>query len=167
MPTTARASRRWSSPSTAARTGRTDRPSTSPGRWRPATAPSRATTCSRNAAGIRSASRSQSPWRRLGSRRMSHLFLDLDGVLADFDAGAHMVLAMSPKAFEEKHGRREFWRRLAKAKDFYATLPLMPDAMKLFEAVKHLEPTILTGLPLGNWAAPQKVRWAAEHFPGT
>jgi predicted phosphatase len=24
----------------------------------------------------------------------------------------------------------------------------------------------LTGLPLGNWAAPQKERWAAEHFPG-
>jgi hypothetical protein len=87
---------------------------------------------------------------------MSHLFLDLDGVLADFDAGAHMVLGMSPKAFEEKHGRREFWRRLAGAKAFYATLPLMPDAMLLFEAVKHLEPTILTGLPLGNWAAPQR-----------
>jgi hypothetical protein len=43
----------------------------------------------------------------------------------------------------------------------------MPDAKILFDAVKHLEPTILTGLPLGNWAAPQKVRWAAEHFPGT
>ena len=98
---------------------------------------------------------------------MSHLFLDLDGVLADFDAGARMVLGMSPKAFEAKHGRREFWRRLARAKDFYATLPLMPDAMLLFEAVKHLEPTILTGLPLGNWAAPQKVQWAAEHFPDT
>jgi len=33
-------------------------------------------------------------------------------------------------------------------------------------AVKHLKPTILTGLPLGNWAARQKVEWAAEHFPG-
>ena len=98
---------------------------------------------------------------------MSHLFLDLDGVLADFDAAARMVLAMSPKAFEEKYGKREFWRRLARAKDFYATLPLMPDAMLLFDAVRHLEPTILTGLPLGNWAAPQKVKWAAEHFPGT
>lgn len=98
---------------------------------------------------------------------MSHLFLDLDGVLADFDAGAHMVLGMYPKPFEEKHGKREFWRRLARANDFYATLPLMPDAMILFDAVRHLEPTILTGLPLGNWAAPQKVKWAAEHFPGT
>ena len=41
----------------------------------------------------------------------------------------------------------------------------MPDAQVLFEAVKHLKPTILTGLPLGNWAAPQKERWAPA-FPG-
>jgi 5'(3')-deoxyribonucleotidase len=45
-------------------------------------------------------------------------------------------------------------------------LPEMPDARRLFDAVEHLNPTILTGLPLGNWAAPQKVKWAAEHFPG-
>ena len=43
----------------------------------------------------------------------------------------------------------------------------MPDARTLFDAVAHLDPIILTGLPLGNWAAPQKVRWAEEHFPGT
>ena len=98
---------------------------------------------------------------------MAHLFLDLDGVLADFEAAAHKVLAMSPEAFQAKYGKREFWRRLAGTKDFYATLPLMPDAMLLFDAVRHLEPTILTGLPLGNWAAAQKVRWAAEHFPET
>ena len=97
---------------------------------------------------------------------MPNLFLDCDGVLADFDAGATALLGMGPRAFEERHGKREFWRRLAKARDFYATLPLMPDATELFEAVEHLRPTILTGLPLGNWAAPQKVRWAAEHFPG-
>ena len=66
---------------------------------------------------------------------MSHLFLDLDGVLADFDAGAKMVLGMSPKAFEAKYSKGEFWQRLARSRDFYATLPLMPDAMELFEAV--------------------------------
>jgi len=95
------------------------------------------------------------------------LFLDCDGVLADFDAGATKILGMSPRAFEERHGRRDFWQRVAKAKDFYAQLPLMSDARTLFDAVAHLDPIILTGLPLGNWAAPQKVRWAEEHFPGT
>ena len=94
------------------------------------------------------------------------LFLDADGVLADFDAGAQRLLGMKPKAFIATHGRGEFWKRLARAKNFYGTLPEMSDARLLFDAVKHLEPTILTGLPLGRWAAPQKVDWAAEHFPG-
>ena len=94
------------------------------------------------------------------------LFLDADGVLADFDQGARKLLGMRPKEFIAKYGRGEFWKRIARAKNFYGTLPKMPDAHVLFSAVKDLKPTILTGLPLGNWAAPQKVEWAAEHFPG-
>ncbi|QNN64201.1 hypothetical protein H9L12_07400 [Sphingomonas rhizophila] len=99
---------------------------------------------------------------------MPELFLDCDGVLADFDAGAREVLGgMTPEQFLARETTREFWRRLAQTPDFYAGLPLMKDAHELFDAVAHLNPTILTGLPLGNWAAPQKVKWAAEHFPGT
>ena len=94
------------------------------------------------------------------------LFLDADGVLADFDEGARRLLGMTPRQYEAKHGRGAFWKRLATAKSFYGRLPQMPDAQLLFEGVRHLKPTILTGLPLGNWAAPQKVEWAAEHFPG-
>jgi len=96
-----------------------------------------------------------------------HLFLDADGVLADFDSGARALLGTTPREFEARHGKREFWRRIATAPDFYARLPEMPDARLLFDSVAHLHPTILTGLPLGNWAAPQKIRWAAEHFPMT
>ena len=94
------------------------------------------------------------------------LFLDADGVLADFDEGAERLLGMSLRQYEAKHGRNSFWKRLASAKNFYGTLPEMPDARILFEGVKHLKPTILTGLPLGSWAAPQKIDWAADHFPG-
>src|SRR4051812_41546012 len=94
------------------------------------------------------------------------LFLDADGVLANFDEGVRRLLGMSTREYERKHGRGGFWKRLAQAKNFYGSLPEMPDARLLFETVEHLKPTILTGLPLGNWAAPQKVAWAAEHFPG-
>lgn len=101
----------------------------------------------------------------MGERK---LFLDCDGVLADFDAGARAILGgLTARQFEDRHGKREFWRRLANAPDFYGTLPLMPDAQALFDSVEHLRPTILTGLPLGTWAAPQKVAWAERHFPGT
>lgn len=95
------------------------------------------------------------------------LYLDCDGVLADFDKGATDLLGMPPRAYEKRRGIGAFWRELTRHPDFYGTLPLMPDAMELFEAVRHLDPVILTGLPRGKWAAPQKVRWAAEHFPGT
>ena len=95
------------------------------------------------------------------------LFLDCDGVLADFDKGATAILGMPPKAFEKRHGLGRFWAKLASAPDFYFSLPLLPGATDLFDAVKHLDPIILTGLPQGNWAADQKVRWAAQHFPGT
>ena len=94
------------------------------------------------------------------------LFLDCDGVLADFDAGARQLFGEPFDRFHARHGSREVWRRIARADNFYGTLPEMPDARLLFDAVKHLDPTILTGLPLGNWAAPQKIEWAAEHFPG-
>ena len=95
------------------------------------------------------------------------LSLDCDGVLADFESGATDLLGMPPRAYEKRHGIAAFWREIARHPDFYGTLPLMPDAMELFAAVRHLVPVILTGLPRGNWAAAQKIRWAAEHFPGT
>lgn len=88
-------------------------------------------------------------------------------MLADFDRGAAQLLGMPPRAYEKRYGKAAFWRELARHPDFYGTLPLMPDAMELFAAVRHLAPVILTGLPRGNWAAAQKIRWAAEHFPGT
>ena len=45
--------------------------------------------------------------------KQPHLFLDCDGVLADFDTGARLLFGMSPKSFEARHGRGEFWKRLA------------------------------------------------------
>jgi hypothetical protein len=94
------------------------------------------------------------------------IYLDCDGVLADFDRGAEAIFGMPPHAFEQHRGPGEFWRRLAKAPDFFGSLELMPDAMELYEAVRHKNPIILTGMPRGNWAEPQKRRWAERHFPG-
>jgi hypothetical protein len=94
------------------------------------------------------------------------IYLDCDGVLADFDRGAEAIFGMSPPAFEERRGPREFWRRLATAEDFFGSLQLMPDAMELYEAVRQKKPIILTGMPHGKWAEPQKRRWAARYFPG-
>lgn len=97
---------------------------------------------------------------------MPTIFLDCDGVLADFEKGAGQVLGMPPSQFERRFGLGKFWAKLASTPDFFNTLELLPDAPDLFEAVRHKNPVILTGLPRGAWAEPQKRRWAERHFPG-
>ncbi|MEO8067600.1 MAG: hypothetical protein ABI599_07910 [Flavobacteriales bacterium] len=97
---------------------------------------------------------------------MAQLFLDLDGVLADFEGGAEVLLELPAKEFQERYGQGAFWKKLATAPDFYGSLQPLPDAHELMEAVRHLDPIILTGLPIGKWAEPQKRAWVERHFPG-
>lgn len=99
----------------------------------------------------------------------AHLFLDCDGVLADFDALAESIFDMPPRQYEEIHGSTAFWNGLREWRSggglgFFRCLPLMSDAMQLWEATKHLKPTILTGCPRGLWAEQQKRDWVLEHF---
>lgn len=95
---------------------------------------------------------------------MRRIYLDCDGVLADFDSAAHKLFGMTGEQYEDKYGSKQFWTKLEGA-NFFLDLPLMPDAQELYEGVKHLNPTILTGCPRGEWAQPHKVLWARKHFP--
>lgn len=97
---------------------------------------------------------------------MTSIFLDCDGVLADFDAHALAYFGKPPRVAEREMGAERFWRELEERGDFYRSMPVMSDAAALVDGVRHLSPTILTGCPRGNWAEAQKVGWAAEHFPG-
>lgn len=97
---------------------------------------------------------------------MAQLFLDLDGVLADFDKGASDLLGMPPRAYQEHYGISTFWNKLTMSVNFYGSLEPMPDAQQLMEAVRKLDPIILTGVPIGKWAEPQKRVWVKRNFPG-
>lgn len=94
------------------------------------------------------------------------LFIDADGVIADFDKLAEKIFGMKGQNFEDEFGSREFWTRLKNHGSFFRDLDPMPDAFELINTVRHLNPIILTGAPYGNWAAPQKLAWRDEHFPG-
>ena len=51
---------------------------------------------------------------------MRTLFLDCDGVLADFDRGAARVFGMPPRVYERRFGLQRFWAALASAPGFFA-----------------------------------------------
>lgn len=96
---------------------------------------------------------------------MKQLFLDCDGVLADFDVAARELFGRDSREAEDVLGSKEFWNRIRYSRGFYRHLPLMPDALELYNGVAHLNPIILTGCPYGGWAEQQKLEWAAHHFP--
>lgn len=88
------------------------------------------------------------------------LFVDLDGVLADFDEGVRRITGKEPA---ELHPR-SMWPAIAKAKGFYDGLNWMSDGRVLWGAVKDFDPVILTGLPMGKWAEPQKRSWCEREL---
>lgn len=106
------------------------------------------------------------------ARDLNHkprIFQDLDGCLGAFDQLATEIFGMPPGDFEAQYGSKRFWKTLRDYRNdagegFFAALPLMPDARELWDAIKHLDPIILTGCPLGDWAPPQKVAWAKKQF---
>ncbi|HVC48505.1 MAG TPA: hypothetical protein VND90_14795 [Terracidiphilus sp.] len=96
---------------------------------------------------------------------MRQIFLDCDGVLADFDTTARQLFGQDSREAEAALGSDLFWNRISGCGDFYRNLPLIADARDLYKAVAHLNPIILTGCPEGGWSEPQKVAWAEHHFP--
>lgn len=98
---------------------------------------------------------------------MSRVFCDMDGVLADFDAGYAQVMGRPiTKRDYQKSWAQEDWDALHKAApEFFAELPPMPDAHVLWAYIAPHCPTILTGIPRElNAARPdlQKKLWAAR-----
>ena len=92
------------------------------------------------------------------------LYIDCDGVLADFEGYARSILHEDVN-LALRRDEASVWQILRRA-EVFRHLPVREDGMKLFRAIRHLHPVILTGCPPGGWAEQQKREWAEEDFPG-
>jgi hypothetical protein len=93
------------------------------------------------------------------------LYLDLDGVLADFDTHCQKCFGidMNRNGPEPKG----IWQLIREHPNFYAELPLMPGAIELYASAcaLHPHPIILTGIPWSIEEAEQNKRdWVADHI---
>lgn len=68
---------------------------------------------------------------------MKQIFLDCDGVLADFDTAAKQIFGRDPREAEDILGTQGFWDRLRLHENFYGNLPLIADAMHLYQSIVH------------------------------
>lgn len=97
------------------------------------------------------------------------LFIDMDGVLADFDRHheTHTGVRPSKKADAGRGVSTVNWDQLRKVPNFYATIPPMHDMEDLWEFVLPYSPVILTGVPSGDMEAEailNKGQWLAKYL---
>lgn len=107
---------------------------------------------------------------------MPRIYLDMDGVLADFDAGLRALGIKPNQATNKSRSHMTPDEIVLKdkvydailAQPFFNTLPLMRDAQVLWDFCAPFEPVILTAAPSRESgfekAAREKREWIEEHF---
>jgi hypothetical protein len=109
---------------------------------------------------------------------MTTIFIDMDGVVADWDRAATEFLKQPrPVAVANQPEERwplELWQQLRTHERFYATLPKVKDADRLMNLAREFRDQLgynllfLTAIPKDNdmpWAFWDKMMWAQENYP--
>jgi 5'(3')-deoxyribonucleotidase len=93
-----------------------------------------------------------------------NLFIDSDGVIADFEAHWFTLFDESADEMRKKLGKEKLWE-LVRNKDpkFFENLPIMAGAIDLISSTVGYDPIILTGSPT-EWGYLQKINWFRKHF---
>ena len=105
---------------------------------------------------------------------MRYINLDMDGVVADFNAWCSNFLGR-PISWEGKDLSDDEWTALANEKDIYAKLPLIPESVELVIMAKkaardfNMGLRFLTAIPRRTTmpeAEQNKKDWVEKYFPG-
>lgn len=92
------------------------------------------------------------------------IFVDMDGVLADFDSHHEAVFGVRPC----KQADNVDWQAVRAVKNYYLDMPPMPDMRELWDFVAPHKPIVLTGVPINpitvEEAPANKRAWAAKHL---
>jgi len=103
---------------------------------------------------------------------MSTIYLDMDGVVADFDRAVQAILGGDTRV-DQRYPESE-WAKLRGHQRIYRDLPLCADANMLVDGVQALaryhglRVLFLTAVPKDNdfpWAFADKIEWARRYFP--
>lgn len=97
---------------------------------------------------------------------MRTIFLDLDGVMADFDGDFKRFTGMDSAEYVAAHGRKGMWGFIYSRNNFFRNLPACEGAIEFYRSLltRGISPIILTACPSSNYesVARQKKTWVRE-----
>ena len=93
------------------------------------------------------------------------VYLDMDGVIANFDKRFEDISGMSPKEFEAKYGTKEFWNLIDEDNkiSFWVGIEEMPGAKALVDYVKKYNFELLTSPSAKKQSYLGKLLWVRNH----
>ena len=101
------------------------------------------------------------------------IYLDMDGVIADFDQRFMDVSGMTPNEYKDKFGMKKFWNLIDEENKikFWTGIPLMPGAKELVDYISQYDYEILTAPSVRKQSKLGKIVWLrkihADLFPNT
>jgi len=93
------------------------------------------------------------------------VYLDMDGVVANFDKRFEDLSGMKPRDFEAKYGKNKFWDFIDEDNkvSFWVGIPVMPGAAELVNAVKKYNYELLTSPSVKKQSYLGKILWVRNH----
>lgn len=94
------------------------------------------------------------------------IYLDMDGVLADFDQRFKDLSGMAPREFEDKYGKNAFWDFIDEGDNkikFWAGIPVMDGAKQLVDFAKDYDYELLTAPSNKKQSLIGKSVWVKKH----
>jgi|TARA_A100001201_G_scaffold98961_1_gene85182 PAS domain-containing protein len=93
------------------------------------------------------------------------VYLDMDGVLANFNKRFEDLSGMTPSEFESKYGKNKFWDFIDEDHkvSFWVGIEEMPGARDLVQAVKNYNFELLTSPSTKKQSYLGKILWVRNH----
>jgi 5'(3')-deoxyribonucleotidase len=92
------------------------------------------------------------------------IYLDMDGVVADFERRFEDLAGMDPRQYETEYGKKQFWNFIDEEHkvSFWTGIPLMKDAKTLVDYISKYNYNILTSPSVKEQSTNGKKLWVKD-----
>jgi PAS domain-containing protein len=103
-----------------------------------------------------------------GMEDLYTIYLDMDGVIVDFDRQFEEAFDMPPREFEEAFGTEMFWKKIEeRGVGFWRGMKWMPGGQELYNRVAQHDHYLLSSPSKSNTSKIGKHMWKKDNTPNT